>query len=385
MKLAVAALFAMSAGAASATAEPLRLRGDALASSPSPVGLLVLDGSGSNEAGVSAEAMVWLGAGEDGADGDALVIAVVARRADGRAEARLGRFVTTAGALRPIHLDGAAARLRLPYRLDAEVFGGVPVIPRLGAHAWDWIVGGRVGRRIGDWGGAGVALLERRDRGQLAARELGLDASAALGKADLAGRVAIDLADPGLADLTLTARHRVGAWRAELTAEHRVASHLVPATSLFSVLGDVASERLAGAVRWRAAPRLDLLADVGARRLDGELAADGLVRATLRLDERGKGALSAELRRTGVVDGGWLGARVAARVPRGPFTASLEGELVLPDEDRGRGTVWPWGLAALGWSVGDWDAAIACEAASTPSDRFRLDVLAQLGRRWEVR
>lgn len=376
---------ALVLAASAAQAEPLRLRGDALASTPSPVGLLVLDGEGGVRAGLSAEAMVWLGAGTDDVEGDALVIAIIARRADGRAEARIGRFVATAGALRTVHLDGAAARVRLPYRLDADVFGGVPVVPRLGAQAWDWVVGGRVGRRLGDWGGAGVALLERRDRGRLDARELGLDASAAIGRADLAGRVAIDLVDPALADVSLTARHRIGALRAELTAQHRVASHLVPATSLFSVLGDVASERLAGALRWRAAPRLDLLVDGGARRLDGELAADGLVRATLRLDDRGKGALSAELRRTGVVDGGWLGARVAARVPRGHLTASLEAEVVVPDEDRGRGTVWPWALAALGWAVGDWDAAIACEARSTPSERSRVDVLFQLGRRWEVK
>lgn len=55
-----------------------------------------------------------------------------------------------------------------------------------------------------------------------------------------------------------------------------------------------------------------------------------------------------------------------------------------PDEDRGRGTLWPWAMAALGWSRRGWDAALACEASSTPSDRYRIDVLAQLGRRWEV-
>lgn len=380
--LAVALLVA---GAASpAVAEPLRLSADALAATPSPVGLLVLGGEAGVRPGVSAEAMVWLGLDQDGSDGDALVMAIIARRADGRAEARLGRFVTTAGALRPVHLDGVAARVRLPHRFDVEVFGGVPVVPRLGAQAWDWIVGGRVGRRLGDWGGTGVAVLERRDRGRLEARELGVDASLALGGTDLAGRVAIDLIDPTLADVSLIARRRFGAVRAELTADHRVASHLVPATSLFSVLGDVASQRLAGSARWRAAPRLDLLADVGARRLDGELAADGLIRATLRLDDLGKGALSAELRRTGAVDGGWLGARVAARVPRGRLTLALEGELVMPDEDRGRGTLWPWALAALGSTFGGWDAAIACEASSTPADRYRIDVLAQLGRRWQA-
>lgn len=380
----------LALAAAPATAEPLRLRGDALASTPSPVGLLVLGGDGELAETLSAEALVWVGTRplsadrDQGTEADALVFAVIARRQDGRAEARIGRFVTTAGALRPVHLDGAAARVRLPWRLDAEAFGGLPAQPALGVERGDWVAGGRVGRRLGDWGGAGVAFLEERDASVVTTRELGVDASAALGAQDLAGRIAFDLIDPALADVSLTARRTWGAWRTELTAQRRLASHLLPATSLFTVLGDVASDRLAASARWRAAPRLDVLADVGARRLDGELAADGLVRATLRLDDRGKGALTAELRRAGVVDGGWLGARVGLRVPRGHLTASLEGELVMPDEDRGRGTVWPWGLAALGWNAGAWDAAVACEASSTPTDRYRLDVLAQLGRRWEA-
>ena len=217
----------------------------------------------------------------------------------------LGARLATAGALRPQHLDGVAARARLPHRFEVAAFGGVPVVPRLGANAWDWLVGGRVGRQLGDWGGAGVALLERREQGRLAARELGLDGSIARGRADVAARVAVDLVDPTVADVDLVATRRWRTVRAELSGQHRVASHLLPATSLFSVLGDVASDRVGGALRWRAAPRLDLLADLGGRAVDGEVAADAFARATLRLDDGGRGTITAELRRTGAVDGGW--------------------------------------------------------------------------------
>lgn len=377
--LTVAAILAL---AASAHAEPLRLRGDALASAQSPVGLLVLGGDGGVAPGVSAEALVWMGSAED--HGDALVMAVIARRADRRAEVRLGRLIATAGALRPQHLDGVAGRARLPARFDVEAFGGVPVVPQLGVRAWDWLAGGRVGRRLGDWGGVGVAALERRSQGRLDVRELGFDLSAARGKQDVAVRAVLDAIDPTLADVDAVVTRRMGGLRVELAGQHRVASHLLPATSLFTVLGDVASDRVGAAVRWKAAPRLDLAADVGARAIDEEFAADAYCRAVLRLDDAGKGAITGELRRTGVVDGGWTGARLAVRVPRGAFTAALEGELVVPDVDRGRGTVWPWGLAALGWTQGAWDAAMAVEASSTPADRYRVDVLAQLGRRWEV-
>ena len=52
------------------------------------------------------------------------------------------------------------------------------------------------------------------------------------------------------------------------------ASHLLPATSLFTVLGDLAALRVATTWTWHAAPRLDVSADVGVRRSDGD-AIDG--------------------------------------------------------------------------------------------------------------
>lgn len=377
------ALVALLGGVA--RAQPLRLRGDALTTSRSPVGLLVLGGDGEVTGPLSAEALVWVGADHEGATGDALVIAVVARRADGRAEARLGRLVATVGGLRPVHVDGAAGRVRLPHRFDVEVVGGIPVVPRFGAQAWDWLVGGRLARRLGDAGAIGVAALEQRQVGRLVTRELGVDAAWTRGRYDLATRGAIDLLDPALADLRVAATGRWSAVRGEVSAEHRSPTHLLPATSLFTVLGDVASDRAGAGLRWRAAPRLDVHADVGVRAVSDELAADAFARATLRLDERGRGAIAVELRRAGAVDGGWSGVRLASRVPRGRWSVALEGELVVPDVDRGRGTLWPWGLAALGWTADGWDAALAVEATSSPSDRARVDVLAQLGRRWEAR
>jgi hypothetical protein len=47
--------------------------------------------------------------------------------------------------------------------------------------------------------------------------------------------------------------------------------------------------------------------------------------------------------------------------------------------------VWPWALVAISSTHGAWDAAIALEASASPQDRDRLDVLAQLSRRWELR
>lgn len=390
-----AALAMVLAAAVPAAAEPLRLRGDALAGTPSPVGLLVLDGDGQLDEWLTAEGMVWLGAGggtgdrmdpSGDASGDALVMALRARGVDGRAEGRLGRFVVATGALRPLHLDGAAARLRLPRRFDVEAFAGMPVVAGDVSRSWDWAAGGRVARRLGDWGGAGVAFLERRDAGRLAVRELGFDASTAWERHDVAAKLALDVdgdGGPAPALAEATAATRRGNVRAELFATYRSPSHLVPATSLFSVLGDVASTYGGARASWRAAPRLDVGGDAGVRVIDGDAAEQLVTRATLRLDDRGRGAVIGELRRSG--GDGWIGVRVAARVPLTiTWTLATEVELVRPDEPDDRGELWPWVMTALSWRRGSWDAALAVEAQASAEERRRVDALVRIGRRWEA-
>jgi hypothetical protein len=389
-----------------AQADPLALRADAFASTAAPAGLLTLTADGDAGPGLSAEAVVWTGqtgaTTGDRADSDVLVIALHARTRDGRISGTLGRFVATLGALRPVQVDGARARVRLPSAIDLDAYAGIPVLPDLTtSRAWDWVTGGRVARRIGDWGSLGVAYMQQRTDGELATEEVGVDAGAALGKhADLAGKLAYDLANPGLAEATLTASHRRGPWRGELYATYIAASHILPATSLFTVLGDVPALRVGTTWTWRAAPRLDVVGDLAIQRSDGD-AIDGdapvgpvgevgevtapaiVLRATLRLDDRGASALGGELRRDGAGDAGWTGARATARLalPHA-FTASSELEVVVPDRDGGLGRVWPWALVALSRTWGPWNAAIAVEAQASPEDRSRIDALAQLGRAW---
>ena len=385
-----AAAAALALCAAPAAADPLRLRANALATTDAPAGLLVLEADAAPRPGLSAEAVVWMAGARapgEAASGDVLVVAVRGRTESGRVEGKVGRFVSTLGALRPVHVDGGGARVKLPQRFDVEVAGGIPVVPGVTGRAWDWVVGSRVSRRLGDGGSVGVAYAQRRDEGRRTSEELGVDAGAELGKRlDAGARAAYDLINAGLAELALTSSYRRGAVRAEVYAIHRSAAHLLPATSLFSVIGDVPSQRAGAVVTWRAAPRLDVMADLGARRIAPEYGADLAARARLRLDDRGKSVLGGELRRSGVGDDTWTGVRGTARIAlRGALTFSTELELVIPDVDRGRGAVWPWGLAALAWSRGAWSAAVALEASASPEYRQRLDVLGQLSRQWGMR
>jgi len=373
-----------------AGADPLRLRGDALATTQSPAGLLVLEADGTARPGLSAEAVVWMGSTSqlEGDDvGDVLVIAVRAQTPSGRAGARLGRFVSTLGALRATHLDGGAVRVRLPAQFDVEAVGGVPVLPGIAtSRSFDWLAGGRVSRRLGDFGSVGVAYAQRRDDGQLATEEVGVDAGFAINKRDdLGARFAYDVANPGVAEVAVTASHRGKVLRTEVYAIHRAASHLLPANSLFSVIGDVPAQRAGAVWTWRAAPRLDLIADTGARRVDDDFGVELVGRARLRLDDRGRSMLGAELRRSGVDDDAWTGARGLARIALGHgLTASTELELVRPDDDD-RGSLWPWALGALGYQRGDWQGAVAIEASASAEYDHRVDVLAQLATRWGAR
>jgi len=409
----VAAVACTLAVGATVHADPLVLSANALATTASPAGLVTVSANAAPTDHVSVEAVVWTGGGGDltgDFPGDVLVMVMRARTDNGMASGQLGRYVATLGALRPIQIDGAGGRVRLPHRFAVEAFAGVPVLrdPTL-SRAWDWAVAGRISRQVGDSGSIGIAYLQQREDGRLAAEEVGVDGGAAIGEHDdVAAKLAYDLANPGIAEATLTASHRRGALRTELFATYRAASHLLPATSLFSVLGDVPSELVGTTSTWRAAPRLDVVGSIAVRHADGSpidgpaiatslamdtatattpiagsTAPEGFIRAKLRLDDRGTSMLGAELRRDGVGDAGWTGARGTARIAL-PYalTASSEVELVLPDHDRGLGRVWPWALVALGWTSGPWNAAIAMEASASPTDRRRLDALVQLGRTW---
>lgn len=371
------------------TADPLRLRADALATTASPAGLLVLEADGGVRPGIAAEAVVWM-AGErtpgEAPSGDVLVISVDGHTHNGRIRAKLGRFVALLGALRPVHVDGAALRLRLPRRFDVEVVAGLPVIATglVTGRSWDWIAGGRIARQLGDYGSFGIAYAQRRDTGQLVTEELGFDAGAAIDQRhDLGARLAYDLVNPGVAEVGMSASRRSKRLRTEIYLRHRASSHLLPATSLFSVIGDVPSQRAGTVITWRAAPRLDLIADLAARRVDTEVGEEVVARARLRLDDRGSGLVSGELRRSGGGMSAWTGARAAARLalPHA-FALATELELVIPDDDRGLGRAWPWALIATSWQHGSWQAAVALEASASPEYRHRVDALFQLSRQW---
>jgi hypothetical protein len=377
-----------------AGADPYRLRIDTIGytqAQQSPVGLVVVQGEDKVHPWVDAEALVWAGngSGSQTAPVDALTMILRLHDPQNWAELRLGRQFETAGALRPVHFDGATGRLRSPTGTSVEAFGGVPVATQLyGYKSGDWVSGARLAQSVGRYTSVGVSYLQQRDAGVAVFEEAGMDfASAPVRWFDLAAHGVYDLIDPGLAEAGASLAGRFGDVRPEVYATHRSPSRLLPATSLFSALGDTPADTFGAAVRWRMFPRLDVLPMVAARDTAADVGVDATVRATLRLDDRGDGAVSLEGRRQGSGPDPWTGARLAVRVPVARrLGASTELEVVTPDDPRGRGSVWPWALAALRWTpIDHWEIAGAVEAASTPTATREVNALARLGWSWGSR
>ncbi|MFT3764017.1 MAG: hypothetical protein QM820_00605 [Minicystis sp.] len=378
----------LSAGAAGAQ---YRLRADAYYAAADPAtGLLVLSGESRTPSWLEADAVVWLGTGDH--RGDVMVASVRAKEPNGWGEIRAGRFLETAGGLRPLHLDGGDVIARAPWGTSVEVFGGAPVVSEFQTKEYDWAAGGRIAQRIGRYGTVGVSYLQLRQAGALTYEEVGVDAAATpLRWLDAAFSGSIDLVALDLSDARVSLAARFDSLRLELFAVRRSPSHLLPATSLFSALGDMTSQRAGASLLWRAAPRLDVLAQGTIEALGGasspedvaapppsvpaQVGGQAMLRATLRLDDRGDGALGLDLRREsvpgwpGVPSASWTGVRGTARVPLNHyFTASTEIELVAPDVPRGRGAVWPWALVALKFRPEPkWEIAGAVEAGASPT------------------
>ena len=386
----VLALLSMIASPAAAQRNQYTIEGDAYGRAEPGTALLVMQGQGEVNPYVSAEAFVWGGLRDTDGDGDVLTVSVRVTDPARRVGLRVGRFVETLGAIRPVHMDGATAWARLPGQFRVEAFGGLPVVPDFGERDYDWVVGSRVSRGIGDWGSLGVAYLHRRDAGALSDQEVGVDAGVQLTDwLEAHGVAAYDLVNPGFSEarISVSASDAGEGLYGDVFATHRSPSRILPATSLFSVLGDTASEHVGASGRYRLFPRLDLEATAAARVI-GDFWGPSLRLATvLRLDPFGESALTLEARRESAPeDGNWTGLRAALRVVIVDGLSGIgEVEVVVPDHPDQRGEVWPWALAGLSWRIAErWDLAGAVQGESSPRHTSRLDGLVRVTYRWDL-
>lgn len=393
----------------SAQAQGLRLRGDAFAQTPSPVGLVVLRGEDRLKPWIDAETVTWLGVGDataapiargaggvsgvDGLTGDVLTLSVRMRDVSSGSELRAGRMIVTMGAVRPLHLDGARGLARFSSGTVVEAFGGVPVVPRFGYKTFDWAAGGRVAQSIRDVVVIGGSYQQRRvDSTRPADEEVGVDAAfTPTAWLTAAGRGSFDLLTYGVTDALGSISVQKQDARLELFTTHRSPGRLLPSTSLFSVLGDFAATSSGATARYRAFPRLELMGTGSAQVQGGDWGGQGAGRVTLAFDDAFDGSAGLELRRVYVGNARWAGARAVISVPvRQRWRLGTELELVRPEpketDTRDRGELWPWALASVAYRfTSGWDVAGAVEASGGPEERRSVAGLARVSWAWERR
>lgn len=370
----------------------LRLRGDALADTQAPAGIVVLHGEDKVRRWLDAETVAWVGSSAGpSTGGDVLTLSVRARHPETGSEARVGRMVTTMGAVRPVHMDGVRGLARIGGYTTVEGFAGVPVVPSFGWKDFDWTAGGRIAETVGSVATVGGSYALRKRIGSVDDEEMGVDFALTPTKwLTAAGRSSFDVVSRGIGDALVSVSAQNEDLRGEVFVTHRDPSRLIPKTSLFSVLGDVPATSTGGTARWRAAPRLELVATGSVqthRGVDGknDTGGQGLARANLALDDQREGALGLEARRVDFAGSRWIGARATASVPlRWALRFATELELVRPDDPGSRSALWPWALVALSWrGARAWDVAGAVEAAGGP-DRSWVAALARFSYAFEV-
>jgi len=348
----------------------------------SPVGLLVLHGEDRLHPSIDAETVAWLGVSDSPAPiGDVLTLSVRARDAKSGSEVRAGRMLVMMGAIRPIHLDGVRALGRVFGGTTFEAFGGVPVVRRFDYAAFDWATGGRIAQSVGERFTVGASYMQRRSDGRPADEEAGADVAITPRPwLSAVGRAAMDLVSLGPTDILASVGVHNKDVRGEVFTTHRSPGRMLPSTSLFSVLGDFASTNIGGTTRWRAFPRLELVATGSAQIQASNVGGQGLGRATLALDDAWDGTIGAEARRVQVGDARWSGIRFIAAVPLSSrVRAATELELVVPDRPRGAPWLWPWALGSVSYRFSPaWDVAAGVEASSGPLQRGTLAGLARL-------
>lgn len=351
------------------------------------MGLLVLRGEDRAKPWLDAEAVTWLGLTEGpDATGDVLTLSVRARDVKTGSEVRAGRMVVSTGAVRPIHIDGARGTVRVFGGTTLEAFGGFPVQRAFDYRAFDWAAGGRVGQALGDEVLFGASYLHRRIRNRPADEEVGADASFTPAPwFTAAGRVAFDLVTHGVTDALASISAQKKDVRLELFTTHRSPGRLLPSTSLFSVLGDYAATSTGSTVRWRAFPRLELVATGSAQVQGGDFGGQAIGRATLALDDEWAGSLGFEVRRVDFASARWTGARAIVDLPLTTrVRVATELEIVRPDDPRGKGSIWPWALVAVAYRpTPSWDVALAVESSSGREYSFETHALARVSYAFE--
>jgi hypothetical protein len=251
---------------------------------------------------ISGWGAVELASTEDGKRGlgDLDVAFVEGKLLHRRVLVRAGRQLLVSGAGHNLAFDGLSVTA-MPWRwVGVTANGGVPVTPRFAADRGDALVSGRAFVRPAFGTEAGVSFLQVLDDGQIARRDVAVDARVvprAAWPVWLSGFALVSLPDRRLGEGYVSASGQVSRGF-EITGEYRRTAPdiFLPRNSIFSVFSQESHDEVGGFVYLRLLPRLRLQGDYHVI-VDGDgTGQDAIAKLTGTLAE-GRATLGLESRR----------------------------------------------------------------------------------------
>ena len=223
-----------------------------------------------------------------------------------RVVVRLGRQLVVSGAGRNLAFDGLSVTAMPRRWAGVSAEAGVPVTPRFAADRGDALVSGRLFVRPSYGTEAGVSFLQVLDNGEIARRDLALDARVVPVQTLpiwLTGFALLSLPDERFGEANVSASAQLGR-RLEVTGEYRRTAPdiFLPRNSIFSVFSQESHDEAGGFLYFRLLPRLRLQGDYHVI-VDGDgTGQDVTAKLTGTLCE-GRATLGAESRRLDLPSG----------------------------------------------------------------------------------
>jgi hypothetical protein len=198
---------------------------------------------------------------------------------------RVGRQQTYLGAARGVHLDGVFFSYQSPINLGLQALGGLLVTPKHGPDWYrgeegtdyedygsgfsdwksegqfgDWAAGGRVFYRMAGVVSAGLSILHRSLKDDMAFEEAGADIDVVPAKwVTLSGDALLSVAGVGLKEATANVDfYPIEALTIGLDYRHADPTLYIPNTSIFSVFSDERYDAVGGAIYGRPHRQLTL-------------------------------------------------------------------------------------------------------------------------------
>lgn len=229
-----------------------------------------------------------------------------------RLQVRLGRHFITGGAARTAQIDGLSVTSRLFRGLGLTGYGGVPVVPRFGAHRGDAIFGGRLFYRYSYDTELGVSFNQILDSGRMARQDLGLDGRyAPHPKVTISGYALLALREARLAEADVAVLWQPLTMLAFSADYRRTAPDLyLPLNSVFAVFSQETRDEVGGTVYLRPLPRLRLYGDYRAVLTEGGAGHRGGGKLSVAMGHKDHTSLNGEVRVFKLPQSGYVQGRL---------------------------------------------------------------------------